>query len=139
MRWNVPAKRPLWGWGLLGLALILPGVVTSTKGAVPERTVLKPMGGPDGRVVQLSAPKGGASALIFYSSECPISNAYSPTLNRLVEEFPAASFRLVGICVDPDLTAADVAAHAKDFGLKFPVVHAKDIAVATQVGAPFTP
>jgi peroxiredoxin len=139
MRWNVPAKRPLWGWGLLGLALILPGVVTSTKGAVPERTVLKPMGGPDGRVVQLSAPKGGASALIFYSSECPISNAYSPTLNRLVEEFPAASFRLVGVCVDPDLTAADVAAHAKDFGLKFPVVHDKDIAVATQVGATITP
>src|SRR3954447_11748463 len=100
MRWKVPAKRPQWGWGLLGLALFSLGAITSTWGAVPERTVLRPLNAPDGRKVELSAPKGGASALIFYSSECPISNAYSPTLNRLVEEFPAASFRLVGVCVD---------------------------------------
>src|SRR4051812_25263232 len=139
MRWNLPAMRPLRGWALLGLALILPGAPSSTSGAVPEKTVLRPQKAPDGRMVELSAPKGGASTLIFYSSECPISNAYSPTLNKLVDEFPAATFRLVGVCVDPDLTAAEVAAHAKDFGLKFPIVHDKGIALATQVGATVTP
>jgi peroxiredoxin len=133
------AMRPRWGLGLLGVATVLLGAIAATTGAVPERTELRPLKAPDGRAVELSAPKGGVSALIFYSSECPISNAYSPTLNRLVEEFPAASLRLVGVCVDPDLSAAEVATHAKDFGLKFPVVHDKDLAVATQLGATITP
>ena len=70
-------------------------------------------------------PRGASPPLIFYSSECPISNAYSPTLNRLVE-IPGPVAQAVGVCVDPDLSAAEVAAHAKDFGLKFPVVHDKD-------------
>src|SRR4051794_22377312 len=140
MRWKVPANRPRWwGLGLLGLALLNLGPIAPTSGAVPERVVLRPLRTPDGRTVELGAPKGGASTLIFYSSECPISNAYSPTLNRLTEEFPATSLRLVGVCVDPDLTAAEVAAHAKDFELKFPVVHDKEIALATQVGARVTP
>src|SRR3954452_18234606 len=131
-------ERITWGWSLLGLALTVLGPVAVTPAAVPERTILAPLRSADGRAVELSAPKGGASALIFYSSECPISNAYSPTLNRIVDEFPGAKFRLVGVCVDPDLSAAEVAAHAKDFGLKFPVVHDKDITLATQVGATVT-
>src|SRR3954470_16404482 len=139
MRRNLPAKWPLWVWSLSGLAAILLGTLAVARAGVPERTELRPLKAPDGRSVELAAPKGGVSALVFYSSECPISNAYSPTLNRLVEEFPAARFRLVGVCVDPDLGAAEVTAHAKDFGLKFPVVHDKDIALATQVGATVTP
>jgi thiol-disulfide isomerase/thioredoxin len=114
-------------------------MIATGQGAVPERVVLRPMRGPDGRMVELSAPKEGVAVLIFYSSECPISNAYSPTLNRLAEEFPAKSLRLVGVCVDPDLSAAEVATHARDFGLRFPVVHDKDVALAAQVGATVTP
>jgi peroxiredoxin len=122
----------------LGL-LAAAGAFRIAAAAVPERAVLGSLPAPDGRAVELSAPKGGALALVFYSSECPISNAYSPTLNRLVQEFPAASFRLVGVCVDTDLSASEVATHAKDFGLRFPVVHDKGIAVATRVGAAVTP
>src|SRR5689334_9697467 len=117
MRRNLPAKLPPWCWSLSGLTTILLGALAVARAGVPERADLRPLKAPDGRSVELAAPKGGASALVFYSSECPISNAYSPTLNRLVEEFPADRFRLVGVCVDPDLTAAEVAAHAKDFGL----------------------
>ena len=39
----------------------------------------------DGRAIPLVPPKGGATALIFYSTECPISNAYSPTLKPIAE------------------------------------------------------
>jgi len=124
---------------LVGLALSVLGAVAAAPAAVPERTVLPSMRSTDGRAVELSAPKGGVTALIFYSSECPISNAYSPTLNRMVEEFPAKSLRLVGVCTDPDLSAAEVATHAKDFGLKFPVVHDKDVTLAAQLGATVTP
>jgi peroxiredoxin len=116
----------------LGLALWLTG-------AAPESVVPPTLPGPDGRPVALKAPDGGAAAVVFYSSECPISNAYSTTLNRLVAETPAARVRLVGVCVDPDLTDADVIAHARDFGLKFPVVRDRRGALAARLGATVTP
>ncbi len=43
----------------------------------------------DGKRVELSAPPKGATALVFYSTECPISNSYSPTLATIVQAFPA--------------------------------------------------
>jgi peroxiredoxin len=129
--------------GHLGLALTLAmaGASTFARAGVPERIALADlrMKTADGRPVALGAPKGGATALVFYSSECPISNAYSPTLNRLSEEFPPQKLNLVGVCTDPDLSATEVAAHAKDFALKFPVVHDKELTLAAQIGATITP
>ena len=130
-------RNPLWN--------ILPGriagllVALLATGAVPDRVELTTMRGPDGRPVELKAREGGATALVFYSSECPISNAYSPTLNRLAAESPAGRVRFVGVCVDPDLADADVSAHAQDFGLKFPVVRDRLGALAARLGATVTP
>jgi thiol-disulfide isomerase/thioredoxin len=93
----------------------------------------------DGRDIDLSAPANGVCVLVFYSPDCPISNAYSPTLARLAESFPEKSMKLVGICADFDLSDADVSTHARDFSLKFPV--ARDIKglLATRLGAKVTP
>ena len=77
---------------------------------------------PDGQYIDLAAPADGLTVLVFYSSECPISNAYSPTLGSLIAVFPAQRLKWVGVCVDPDLSDADLKAHARDFNLKFPVV-----------------
>ena len=95
--------------------------------------------GPDGRPVDLSPPKDGISVLLFYSTECPISNAYSPTLNTLFDAFHSPAVKWTGICVDPDLSDADVKTHARDFGLKFPVVRDRNGALARKVGATMTP
>lgn len=95
--------------------------------------------GPDGRHVDLAAPAGGLTVLVFYSSECPISNAYSPTLASMVSTFPAQRVKFVGVCVDPDLSDADVRAHARDFDLKFPVVRDRHGAFAQKIGATMTP
>jgi peroxiredoxin len=97
------------------------------------------LGGPDGRPVNLNPPKGGFSVLIFYSPECPISNAYSPTLAELSQAFPSERVRWAGVCVDPELSAEDQKAHAKDFGLKFPIVLDRDAALARKLGATMTP
>ena len=97
------------------------------------------MRGLDGRQVDLRAPNDGFSVLIFYSSECPISNAYSPTLDSLFGTFPAKRVKWVGICVDPDLSDADLKAHARDFNLKFPVVRDRHGAFAAKIGATMTP
>lgn len=133
MSWLVPRMR---AWFGLGLAV---GALWTASAREGRAATLPHLSGPDGRKVDLTAPRDGVTALVFYSSECPISNAYSPTLNRLAEEFPATSLKLVGVCVDPDLSDADVATHARDFGLKFPVVRDRHFRAAAHLGATVTP
>ena len=93
----------------------------------------------DGRRIDLAAPAHGATVLIFYSTECPISNSYSPTLATLVDSFPAKSVKWLGVCVDPDLSDSEVETHARDFGLKFPVVRDRHGSLARKLGAKVTP
>lgn len=125
---------------LLGLAtvLVVPPAPLA-RGEAPGPITLPKAQGLKGQEVVLDAPKGGVSVLIFYSSECPISNAYSPTLNQIVDAFPASSLRLVGLCVDFDLADEEIATHAKDFGLKFPVARDQRGAIAARLGARVTP
>ena len=124
------------------IGFLLAVLITNTTPVVfaaETRVRLKATEGPHGRMVELKPPDRGATVLIFYSSECPISNGYSPTLNQLVAGFPVERVRFVGVCVDPDLSSADVVAHAKDFGLKFPVLHDPKGTLGKQVGARVTP
>ncbi|MEJ7637625.1 MAG: redoxin domain-containing protein [Singulisphaera sp.] len=90
---------------LFGLAtvLVVP-LAPRARGEAPGPVSLPKAQGLKGQQVALEAPKGGVSVLVFYSSECPISNAYSPTLNQIAGEFPASSLKLIGLCVDFDLS-----------------------------------
>ena len=132
------ARRTLKSKVLPALVFSL-GLATVSFARDATSTSLKPLSGPEGQTVEIAAPSRGATALIFYSSECPISNSYSPTLNRLAAEFPKEKVRFVGVCIDPDLTDSDVAAHARDFGLKFPVARDPQGKLARKLGAKVTP
>jgi thiol-disulfide isomerase/thioredoxin/mono/diheme cytochrome c family protein len=129
------------GFAWFGLVVSIASAATDNfvSGAEPKVIGGWTVRGPDARRVELRAPADGATVLVFYSSECPISNAYSPELNRLAAEFPADRVRFVGVCVDPDLSNADVVAHLKDFGFKFPVVRDRHGKLARQLGASVTP
>jgi thiol-disulfide isomerase/thioredoxin len=143
MATNDPAKPARRGPAAAVVVAVLAGLVgdaaMATAAGVPENVALTPLKGPDGRTVELAAPKTGAAVIVFYSPECPISNAYGPTLNRLASEAPAGRVRFVGVCVDPDLTDAEVLAHLKDFGLTFPVVADRRGDLARKLGATITP
>jgi len=133
---NVLPKPALW---VLLLSISGPSLPI-VRGDDPGTPIaLASLRDPDGRQVDLRAPNDGFSVLIFYSSECPISNAYSPTLDSLFGAFPARTVKWVGICVDPDLSDADLKAHARDFNLKFPVVRDRHGAFARKIGATMTP
>ena len=58
-----------------------------------------------------------ASVLIFVTHDCPISNAYSPELSRLRNEYGSKGFNMMLIYVDPDVSDDDIKAHMKDFKL----------------------
>ena len=94
---------------------------------------------PDGAMVALDAPKAGASVLVFTSSECPISNAYTPILNAIAEAADQTRVRLVGVCVDPDLTDQQVLAHSREYLLKYPVVRDRRGTLAATLGVKVTP
>ncbi len=124
---------------LLAIGLISLGYGRAARAADPKALASATVHGLDGHRIKLAAPRSGATVLIFYSTECPISNSYSPTLKGLVESFPAEKLKWVGVCVDPDLSDADVKTHARDFSLKFPVVRDKYGVLARKVGAKVTP
>ncbi len=93
----------------------------------------------DGRKITVLPPPNGVTAMVFYSTECPISNGYSPTLNALVDAFPAERFQLIGLCVDPDKNDNDLREHSHEYSLKFPVAGDRSLKQANAYGIHVTP
>ena len=123
--------------GLASLAILC--LTTGSRADAPASSAVREVRSIEGRLVPLVPDRGGATALVFYSSECPISNAYSPTLAALRESHPSPAFQIVGVCVDADLPRADVAKHAREFNLKFPVAIDGDGSIARRMGIRVTP
>jgi len=57
-----------------------------------------------------------AAVLIFVGVDCPISNAYSPLINKMVADYSSKGFDFYMVYSDPNLSAADARKHAVDFG-----------------------
>ncbi len=122
--------------GLLPLLISARIAVSAADG--PELATAS-LAGIDGRRVSLVAPPKGATVLVFYSSECPISNGYSPTHATLVDSFAANPIKWVGVCVDPDLSNSEIETHARDFGLKLTIARDRHGLFARRIGAKMTP
>ncbi|MDB5350021.1 MAG: Peroxiredoxin [Planctomycetota bacterium] len=93
----------------------------------------------DGRARPLHAPKGGTLVLVFCSSECPISNGYSPTLNALTSRFPGEKMTMLGLFVDPDLSDEAIGTHAKEYLLTFPSASDRAGRLSKTLGIKVTP
>ncbi len=124
------------------LALASLAIAAASFGSAPaslSKTPVREVRAIDGRLWPLVPPTGGATALVFYSTECPISNAYSPTLAALAGSLGPEGLAMVGVCVDADAKGADVARHAREFGLKYPIVVDRDGSLVARFGAKVTP
>jgi Redoxin/Copper type II ascorbate-dependent monooxygenase, C-terminal domain len=124
---------------LTALATLAVATVASSRGEAQTPVDVREVRGVDGRAIPLVPSTGGAIAVVFYSTECPISNEYSPILRAIADGQPSGRFSMVGVCVDPDLSADDVAKHAKEYGLKFPIALDRDGSIAGRFGAKVTP
>ncbi|MEO8350682.1 MAG: alkyl hydroperoxide reductase [Chthoniobacteraceae bacterium] len=60
-------------------------------------------------------------AFVFLSSECPVSQAGIPTLNRLAAEFAGVEF--FGVWSDATVTRGEAARHFAEWKVAFPVLH----------------
>jgi len=106
------------------------------------QNVLRDLGalqGADGKAIDATPAKGGATVLIFLSMECPIANAYTPTLNQLHGDFPAPGVKWVGICVDPDQSDAEILDHAREYNIKLDIAVDRRGSLARGLGATVTP
>lgn len=59
---------------------------------------------------------------VFLSPECPISNAYTATLNSLHQRLRGKAVDLFGVISDPAITRAHASRHFTEFKADFPVL-----------------
>ncbi|GIW80469.1 MAG: thioredoxin family protein [Gemmatales bacterium] len=121
---------------------VSPGVVaeeTLTKARLGRTIANVSFVDRSGENVHLYDLKGQAVVVVFLSFECPVSNSYSQALNRLAKSYGDKGVVFLGVTTNEDETAADVARHAKEFDLRFPIVKDQAFAAADAFAARITP
>jgi peroxiredoxin len=80
-----------------------------------------------------------AVVVVFIGTECPLNNAYVPRLAELYKEFGSRSVAFVAVNANCHDTPVGVAAHAREYGIPFPVLKDTAGSVADILGARRTP
>src|ERR1700687_262065 len=63
-----------------------------------------------------------AVVVLFLGTECPVSNSYAPTLAALHRVYSPKGVVFVGVNSNQQDDVAEVARHAKEYALPFPVL-----------------
>lgn len=90
--------------------------------------------GLDGRLQEFPSLKGQVTVVIFFSTRCPMSNAFNYRRNQLYREF-WSQVRFLVIDSNVNESLAEVRTYAKDVGFDFPVYEDVDDAAANIMGA----
>jgi len=82
--------------------------------------------------------RGKILVLVFMGAQCPVSNFYIPTLNRLSAAYLADGVRFVGVDIDPLSSGVNLAAHDRAYHVQFPVLRDARLRLASALGAKVT-
>lgn len=94
----------------------------------------------DGRDATLEDWTGKKAVILFFvGAECPVSNGYSPLMQRLADKYAPQGVACWAVHCDPTIDAESAAAHALEYGLKFRVVLDPAQALAEPAGVRVTP
>jgi thiol-disulfide isomerase/thioredoxin len=133
-RQRVPA-----GW-LLIFSFVAVMIAVSSIGAAPSGASPSPAGVDlAGKPVDpLRASDGKPVVLIFIRTDCPVSNRYGPTIQRLSAQYAGkAAFWLV--YPDKSESSAAIEQHLRDYGYKLPALHDPQHALVKLGQAQITP
>jgi peroxiredoxin len=75
------------------------------------------------------AGKNGV-VLVFMGTSCPVGDVYMPRLVEISKEYRAKGFVVLGVNSNAHESESEIAAHAKKFGLDFPVLKDKGNTIA---------
>lgn len=93
---------------------------------------------PAGRVVEPLAARGQkVTVLFFLTTECPIGNRYAPEISRIVRDYQARGVTCHAVYAHE--TAAEVAAHLREFQFPLPAVLDPELKLAERTGATTMP
>jgi thiol-disulfide isomerase/thioredoxin len=87
----------------------------------------------------LERDRGNVHVVVFVSQECPIANAYAPTLRELAASWADKPVKLFLVHVDPDLTLEVAKQHAAEYELPGTVLLDPRQDLAKALGATRTP
>ena len=89
-----------------------------------------------GRDVSLSSFQGKkASVLVFLGTECPVGNQYLPRLAEIAKAYEPKGVVVLGINSNAHETPEQIAAHAREFAIPFPILKDGDARMADQYQA----
>jgi peroxiredoxin len=127
------------------LALVAIAVGTGVDQSAPDKSIpagdlsfsLKDVGGHEVALADFKDSK--AVAVVFTGTECPVSNSYMLRLKELHEKYATKGVQFLAVNSNPQDSVDEVARHAKQWGLPFPVLKDADQKVADLLGADRTP
>jgi thiol-disulfide isomerase/thioredoxin len=94
----------------------------------------------NGRLLNPFKPAGPANVLVFISSDCPISNGYAPTIQRLCAEYEGKGVRCTLFYEDIGIDRASALKHLDEYRYKgIPAAIDADRRIANYAKAKVTP
>jgi hypothetical protein len=105
--------------------------------APPVSPSVRDIDGANVRPLDLGQAK--AAVLLFLSTDCPISNALSPEINRVVADYNHRGVHFWIVHPDPRLSAQTAKAHAREFGYTCPVLLDDQKQLVARLGPKVTP
>ncbi|MBX9652787.1 redoxin family protein [bacterium] len=79
------------------------------------------------------------TVLIFISTECPLSNGYLPTVNRLAKEYADKGIEFIGVDPNEGQPFKKIEQHRIRYGITIPVVRDPSAHLATSLGITHCP
>ena len=140
-------RRGAVGSGSLSMALVLLiGGACSPRSTQPTRIVHpRPANAHprlphdlDGRAWDVLEPRS-ARLFVFLASDCPIANAYAPTLQRLDASFAPRGVEQVLVYVDQRDDVEHLREHREEYGHRARALHDRELALAHWAGVEVTP
>jgi peroxiredoxin/mono/diheme cytochrome c family protein len=92
-----------------------------------------------GKPWSLSEQKNRFTVVVFVSTECPMSNAYLKPLSELATKFEEKGVAFVGVDANRDETPEQLAKHAREFGVTFPLFRDDDLSAVKALEAKVNP
>ena len=80
-----------------------------------------------------------ATVLFFVMTDCPISNQFSPEINRICDAYEPQGVGCFLTYVDPEKSSDEIQAHASEYGHSRPALHDRDRALTAKAEATITP
>lgn len=129
-------RNPVARFFLPALLLVVASPFCMTRLAVEAQSTAIDL---NGNIIDpLQANKGEAVVLIFVRTDCPISNRYAPTVQRLADIYKGkAAFWLV--YPDPKESAQAIREHDDEYGYKIPAIRDPQRALVKLSQAQITP